>query len=169
MFGVDRNVSAGQFNQSSNISRRETDTDVWKLMAKMGGRASHLARQYRVALLFLSYHGGIRDGFHRHHGIGSSASFSQASGINSLDAVGLDARISVSLHREHRGLDDGRIGPPAVACLRTLPHATRDEQRGQPGQRGFHPDRFLRPLLCPRSPVCISRWARDFSWSGGCP
>ena len=40
MFGVDRNVSAGQFNQSSNISRREPDTDVWKLMAKMGGRAS---------------------------------------------------------------------------------------------------------------------------------
>jgi hypothetical protein len=40
MFGIDRNVSAGQFNQSSNISRREPDTDVWKLMAKMGGRAS---------------------------------------------------------------------------------------------------------------------------------
>jgi Aldo/keto reductase family len=28
------------FNQSSNISRREPDTDVWKLMAKLGGRAS---------------------------------------------------------------------------------------------------------------------------------
>ena len=40
MFGGETNVSAGQFNQSSNISRREPDTDVWKLMDKMGGRAS---------------------------------------------------------------------------------------------------------------------------------
>jgi hypothetical protein len=40
MFGGETNVSAGQFNQSSNISRREPDTEVWKFMAKMGGRAS---------------------------------------------------------------------------------------------------------------------------------
>ncbi len=35
-------------------------------------------------------------------------------------ALGPDARLPVPVHREHRGLDDGRARPPAVARLRAL-------------------------------------------------
>ena len=35
-----------------------------------------------------------------------------------LDPLGADARLAVPVHREHRGLDDRRAGPAALARLR---------------------------------------------------
>ena len=43
-------------------------------------------------------------------------------GIQQVAAVGTDAGLSFSVHRQHAGLDDGGIGSPTVADLRSVSH-----------------------------------------------
>ena len=43
-------------------------------------------------------------------------------GIQPRAALGADARVPVSLHRQHAGVDDGGVGTPTLAGLRPLSH-----------------------------------------------
>ena len=93
-----------------------------------------------IELLYYSFHimAGLGTMFIAIMALARYLSFSRASGIELADALGFDAGVSVSLHREHRGLDDGRIGSPAVACLWTCSARGRGiSKRGQFGQRRF--------------------------------
>ena len=43
-------------------------------------------------------------------------------GIQHMAALGADARLPISLHRQHAGLDDGGVGTPTLADLRSFSH-----------------------------------------------
>src|ERR1019366_9548985 len=49
----------------------------------------------------------------------------QAALHSALGAVGADAQLSTALHRQYRGLDDSRTGPPALAHLWPDAHQRR--------------------------------------------
>ena len=48
--------------------------------------------------------------------------FARSAGIQQVAALGADAGVSISLHRQHAGMDDGGIGPATLADLRALSH-----------------------------------------------
>ena len=75
--------------------------------------------------------------------------------------LGVDARLPVSVHREHGRLDDDRARPPALADLRAVSHAGRLQRRRQLRRRAVHADRGGGTLLRARPPVSVSRRARD--------
>ena len=55
-----------------------------------------------------------------------------------MDALDPDAQPPISLHRQHRGLDDGRVGPPALAGLwRSCAPPTGIRKRCLPGNGMF--------------------------------
>ena len=70
------------------------------------------------------------------------------------DAVGPDARVSVPVHRDDRGLDDGGAGTPAVARLRPDADGGRRQPNRALGDVAVHAARLLRPLL--RARACCS-------------
>ena len=83
--------------------------------------------------------------------------------IQPLAALGADAGVPISLHRQHAGLDDGGVGTPTLADLRSVSHVRRLQQSRQQRRHGVHPDRLRRPLFCARCAVSVSGRSRDQS------
>ena len=52
----------------------------------------------------------------------ANPALARPTGIQHRAALGADARVPVSLHRQHAGLDDGGVGTPTLADLRSLSH-----------------------------------------------
>ena len=88
------------------------------------GRLSQavVARQHRAALLLISPHDHARDDFYRPHGLCRIPEPARPAGIQPRATLGADARVPVSLHRQHAGVDDGGVGTPTLARLRSLSH-----------------------------------------------
>ena len=89
---------------------------LWQQCPRIG-RLSRgvVARQHRAALLLISPHDHARDDFHRPHGLCRIPEPARPAGIQPRAALGADARVSISLHRQHAGLDDGGVGTPTLA------------------------------------------------------
>ena len=86
---------------------------------------ARLAGQYPAALLQLSHHGWPRDVLHRGDGGCVVAAMARQTVSRALDALDPDAFRAVSVHREHRRLDDRRTRPPTLAGLWTDAHRRR--------------------------------------------
>src|SRR5579862_6737639 len=87
-----------------------------------GFSARPVARQYPAALLQLSHHGRHRDATHPSDAAVRLVAMARATLSEQSAFVGADAGPPISLYRDHRRMDDGRAGPPAVDYLRIDAH-----------------------------------------------
>src|SRR6266536_402364 len=87
-----------------------------------------MAGQPGASLLLIPSHDHPRDVVHRPDGFGDIAELARKTRIKSLVALGFDAGVSVSLHRQHARLDDGRVGASTMVDLRTVSHPRRLQQ-----------------------------------------
>ena len=90
---------------------------------RVSGR--HLAHQYRTAVLLVPRDGGSGHAVHPVDGPREPATAARPSGVEPPAPVGADAGLSVSLHRQHRRMDDRGARAPAVAGVRAVSHARR--------------------------------------------
>src|SRR5207237_221057 len=67
-----------------------------------------VAGQHRASLLLVPYHDHARDAVHRPDGVRHVAELARKTRIQHFVAMGIDAGVSVSLHREHSRVDDRR-------------------------------------------------------------
>src|SRR5437588_598659 len=79
--------------------------------------AKCLAGQYSALVLQLSHHGRTGNSFHRHYANRSFPSVARKAVWHAMDALGSHAKPALSLHCQHRGLDDCRNRSPAMAGL----------------------------------------------------
>ena len=114
-----------------------------------------------LLLLRLPRHGRTGDDVHRVDGTGQHPAPPRTTGHESTAPLGVDARLPVSLHREHRRLDDDRAGPPTLADLRDVSHAGRLQRRRQLWRCAVHADRDGGAVLRARPAVSVSHRARD--------
>ena len=151
--------------QPDQDSRRAQLPRVWHVPQRCPGTgcisAGHLAHQHRAPLLRLPRHGRARHDVHRVDGTGQHPAPPRTTGTEPCAPLGVDARLPVSVHREHRRLDDDGAGPPTLADLRAVSHAGRLQRRRQLRRCAVHADRDGGTVLRARPPVSVSRRARD--------
>ena len=78
-----------------------------------------------AALLRLPHHGWPRNLLRRAHGRCGVFAVARKTVHHALDSLAAAAQLSISLHRQHRWLDDRRDRPPALARLRAHAHRAR--------------------------------------------
>src|SRR5207237_1414884 len=123
--------------------------------------AQPVARSDRASLLRLSRDGRSRVALHPSHARGGLAAIARHPGTVARAALVVDARHSVSLRGQHRGVAGGRAGPPALAGLRRLAHRRRNLSARHRWRRGLHHARIRRLLRAARHPLSLPRRARD--------
>ena len=84
--------------------------------------ARHVARQHPAAVLRYHIMVGLGTIFIAIMVVAAFLLWRGSSVSRALDALGAAAELAVSVHREHRGLDDGRNRTPALAGLRADAH-----------------------------------------------
>ena len=116
-----------------------------------------------IELLYYAFHvmAGLGTMFIALMGLANISAPPRTTGGEPSAPLGVDARLPVSLHREHGRLDDDRARPPTVADLRAVSHAGRLQRRRQLRRRAVHADRAGGTLFRPRPPVSVSRRPRD--------
>ena len=92
--------------------------------------------------------------------------FARPAEFEPMVALGADAGVSFSLHRQYPGMDDCRAWTAAVADLRPFSHARRLQQGGEQRRHHFHADRLYRSLFCARSAFSFPGWSRDWPRPG---
>ena len=80
-----------------------------------------------IELLYYSFHLMITLGtlFILADGLRHLPELARPTGIQHVAALGADAGVPFSLHRQHAGLDDGGVGTPTLADLRSVSHVRR--------------------------------------------
>src|SRR6266436_1989368 len=63
-----------------------------------------------------------------HHGLCEFRAVARSPRIKPMVALGANARVSFSLHRQYARVDDCRAWTSALACLRIVPHTGRLQQ-----------------------------------------
>ena len=97
---------------------------LWKFCARAKRFSKRsMAGQHRASLLLVPYHDHARDAVHRPDGVRHVAELAGPTRVQSLVALGVDAGVSLPIHRQHARLDDGRTRTPTVADLRPVSHA----------------------------------------------
>ncbi len=111
-----------------------------------------------IPLLYYAYHimVGLGTIFIADHGGRGIAALARRALRVALDAVGPDAERSVSVHRQHRRLDDGRIRTPALAGLWPDAHRRRLLEAVSAGNAWFTLLGFMGMYTC--FPSCSSFW-----------
>ena len=113
-----------------------------------------------IELLYYAFHvmAGLGTIFIARDGTRQPPAPPRTAGDESCAPLGVDARLPVSFHREHRRLDDGGAWPPAMADLRAVSHPGRLQRHRQLRRRAVHADRDGGTLLRARPPL-ISIWS----------
>ena len=120
---------------------------AWTAQVRGSGQfsAKRVARQHSDSLLQLSRDGRAGDDVYRHHGDCSISCCGAANYFASrwMLWILLLSR-AVSVYRQHRGMDHGGTGPPAVVDLRADAHASGNFAASFRRQRVVHADRVFR-------------------------
>src|ERR1043166_10235876 len=124
-----------------------------------------MAGQYSAALLQLSHYGRAWHDLHRPHARRSIFTLAREAGAVALDAMALDAQFSISLHRQHRRLDDSGIGAATLAGLWVDAHGSRSFDARFGGQRVVHAARFYGNVHGAFDALPVFDVARNGAWA----
>src|SRR5262249_14240731 len=124
------------------------------------------ARQHRALVLLVPPDDHAGHAVHRAHGAGHVPELARPPRIDALAALGVDAGVSLPVHREHTRLDDGGARAAAVADLWPVPHARRGKSGGEQRRHRVHVDRLHRAVFRARAALPLSGRARDRPRSG---
>src|SRR5258708_35872925 len=99
-----------------------------------------MARSDSASLLQLPRDGWARNDIYRRDGLGGAALLARKTIRIPMDALDADDLCAFALHREHRGLDDGGAGTPALVDLRIDAHGSGGFPTRRGGQCLVHAD-----------------------------
>src|SRR5260370_5790326 len=99
-----------------------------------------MGRSDSASLLQLPRDGWARNDIYRRDGLGGAALLARKTIRIPMDALDADDLCAFALHREHRGLDDGGAGTPALVDLRIDAHSQRCLSARGRGQCLVHAD-----------------------------
>src|SRR4029077_18093105 len=121
-----------QFSHLSKMERKRSRLGSFS--------AGSVARPDSAFVFQLSPDGGAGDNLYRRNGGRGIFTLARKALRLAMDAVDFNDQRAFAVYREHRGMDDRGIGPPAVADLWIDAHGAGSFAARRRGQRVVHAD-----------------------------